>query len=111
MLSTKYYSNKQENRVARLLNGKVVPASGGGKFNKGDILINDDFLLECKTSVEPKKSFNIKKEWLEKINEQAFEMGAECGGLIFDFGEDKDYVVLDINIFKKLLNEYMYREC
>ena len=62
---TRWYSNKQENHVASAVNGKKVANSGATTWKKGDVQ-TDDWLLECKTCTTDKKSFSIKKEWLEK---------------------------------------------
>ena len=42
-------------------------------FSKGDVTLND-WLLECKTKTSPSQSISIKKEWLEKNEEEAFYM-------------------------------------
>lgn len=101
---TRYYSNKQEKSVAKLVNGKKVANSGATKFNKGDVTSNN-CLIECKTCTTPKQSFSIKKAWLEKNAEEAFAMNKPYSILAFNFGEDEDnYYVLDERTFKKFLN-------
>ncbi len=99
---TRFYSNKQEKAVAKAVGGKKVANSGATAFNKGDVT-TDDMLIECKTCVENKKSFSIKKEWLEKNKEEAFEMGKSYSALAFNFGPDTDnYYVIDEKLFKIL---------
>ena len=61
--STRFYSSKQEEYVAKLLNGRTVSNSGAAKFTCGDV-ISDDFIIECKTKMKPSESFSIKKQWL-----------------------------------------------
>lgn len=100
--STRFYSENQEKRVAKKLGGRVVANSGATAFNKGDVIANN-ILIECKTSIEEKSSFSIKKEWLEKNKKEAFSMGFNNNALAFSFGNDKDYIVIDIDYFKKLL--------
>ena len=57
--ATRYASATQEKRVANKLGGKVSSNSGAGLFNKGDIVVEDaSLLIECKTCMEPKKSFS-----------------------------------------------------
>ena len=63
--STRYFSSRQEKRVAKAVNGKTVSNSGAPLFVAGDVRTND-FLIECKTCTTEKKSFSIHKEWLEK---------------------------------------------
>ena len=99
---TRFYSNKQEKKVAKAIGGKQVSNSGATAFNKGDVT-TDLFLLECKTCVENKKSFSIKKEWLEKNKEEQFAMGKDYSALVFNFGPDSDnYYVIDEKLFKTL---------
>lgn len=99
---TRFYSNRQEKSVAKVLGGKQVSNSGATAFNKGDVII-ENWLIECKTSVSEKKSFSIKKEWLEKNAEEAFAMGKEYNALCFDFGNNGNrYYVVDEKTFLKL---------
>ena len=103
---TRYFSSKQEKSVAKFVGGKVVANSGATLFSKGDVKL-DNMLIECKTKVNPTNSFSIKKEWLEKNEEEAFAMGKDYSALCFNFGDlhnTKNYYVIDENLFKKLLN-------
>lgn len=100
---TRYYSNKQEKAVAKVISGKQVVNSGATRFLKGDV-VSDKILVECKTCKNPKQSFIIKKEWLEKNAEEAFAMNKIYSVLAFSYGEDEDnYYVLDERTFKKFL--------
>ena len=102
----RFYSSRQEKKVAKAVGGKQVSNSGATAFNKGDVT-TDLMLLECKTCVENKKSFSIKKEWLEKNKEEAFEMGKDYSVLTFNFGPDSDnYYVIDERLFK-MLNKFL----
>ena len=106
---TRFYSSRQEKAVAKAVSGKKVANSGATAFNKGDVT-TDLFLIECKTCVEEKKSFSIKKEWLKKNKEEAFEMGKSYSALVFNFGPNSEnYYVIDEKLFK-LLNEYLEGE-
>ena len=109
MRPTRFYSNKQEKSVAKAVGGKQVSNSGATAFNKGDVT-TDSMLLECKTCMENKKSFSIKREWLEKNKEEAFEMGKSYSALVFNFGPDtENYYVIDEKLFKELL-DYIEKE-
>ena len=69
--STRYYSELQEKHVADILNGIRTSNSGAGLFKKGDIIQKDaSLLIECKTCTSNKESFSIKKEWLDKNNNE-----------------------------------------
>lgn len=99
---TRFYSNKQEKSVAKAIGGKQVSNSGATDFNKGDVT-TDLFLLECKTCTENKKSFSIKKEWLEKNKEEQFAMGKDYSALVFNFGPDSEnYYIVDERLFKTI---------
>ena len=99
---TRFYSSRQEKKVAKAVGGKQVSNSGATAFNKGDVT-SDNFLIECKTCVEDKKSFSIKKDWLEKNKEEAFEMGKDYSALAFNFGPgSENYYVIDERLFKML---------
>lgn len=101
---TRFYSNRQEKAVAKVLNGKKVANSGATAFSKGDVT-TDNWLIECKTTTTEKKSFSVKKDWLEKNKEEAFAMGKEYNALVFDFGGGQRYYILDEQTFKELKGE------
>ena len=101
--SNKEASDLQEKSIAKMLDGKTQPNSGGGKFNGGDVLTKD-FLIEAKTVTSPVKSFGIKLDWLIKADKQAFEQRKSYWALAFRFmPEDKDFFVIDSNLMKKLV--------
>ena len=103
--STRFYSSKQEKKVAKALDGKQQSNSGATAFNKGDVVL-DNCLIECKTTTSEKKSFTVKKEWLEKNKEEAFAMNKEFNALAFDFGDGGDiYYVIDEKTFKQFLKK------
>lgn len=104
MKPTRFYSNKQEKKVAKVVNGKQTANSGATAFSKGDVYTKD-WLIECKTTTATEKaSFSIKKEWLEKNREEAFAMHKAYSALAFRFGENEaDYYVIDEKTFKYFL--------
>ena len=104
-MNTRKYSYEQEKRVAKLLNGKVNANSGATAFSKGDVRTMA-FLVECKTSTSPCKSVSIKKEWLEKLKEEQFMMSKLQSALAFDFGDGKDYFIIDSKMMKFLVENY-----
>lgn len=105
MKPTRYYSKKQETKVAKAVNGKRQSNSGATAFDKGDI-ITDQFLIECKTKMKDCNSFTIKEEWLLKNEEEAFAMGKNNSALCFDFGPsaNKRYYVVSERLFVILQN-------
>lgn len=102
---TRYYSKKQETKVARELNMKVQPNSGATPFYKGDVS-DENVLLECKTLTKPQTQRTIKKEWLTKLVEEQFAMGLDFSGLVFDFGDTDEYVIITLDLFKELMRIY-----
>jgi len=105
-LPTRYFSKKQENAIAKKLDGKRVANSGATMFQKGDISTKD-FLLEAKTKTSTSESISIKKEWLLKNKHEALSMSKPYNALVFNFGPDEtNYYIIDENLFQELL-EYL----
>jgi len=106
MRPTRFYSNKQERQVAKVVGGKKTANSGATKFSKGDV-IADDWLFECKTHTEERQQFTIKREWIEKNKEEAFQMGKHHSAIVIDFGDRENYYLIDEKSFleyKELLD-------
>lgn len=100
---TRYYSDKQEIYLSKLLNAKRVPNSGGCKFLSGDVHTKQ-FFIEAKTTIKEKTSFSIKKEWLEKAKEQAFEQNKPYYSLAFQFEPNgENYFIISENMMKQLI--------
>ena len=99
---TRWYSNKQEKRVAKAVGGKQVSNSGATAFNKGDVT-TEQFLIECKTVTNPVKSFSIKREWLEKNEEERFAMSKDYSALAFDYGDGVQYYIINESLFLELV--------
>lgn len=100
---TRFYSNRQEKQVAKVVGGRQTANSGATAFQKGDVL-SDNWLIECKTSTTEKASFSIKREWLDKNREEAFAMNRDYNALCFDFGDNGNrYYVIDEKTFKEVM--------
>lgn len=95
---TRFFSNRQEKAVAKAVGGKQVANSGATAFSKGDVR-TADWLIECKTTTTEKKSFSIKKDWLDKNREEAFAMNKDYNALAFDFGDGRNYYIVDEKTF------------
>lgn len=81
------------------MNARRQANSGATPFAKGDVK-SSGILFECKTCLQDKKSFTIKKEWLEKNKEEAYAMGKSYSVLAFNFGPNqKNFYVLDEQTF------------
>lgn len=98
---TRFYSSKQEKRIAKAVGGQRVANSGATAFSKGDVR-TDEWLFEAKTKTSESQSFSIKKEWLLKNREEMFAMGKSYSALVFDFGDGNNYYVLDEKTFLKM---------
>lgn len=103
-MATRYFSDKQEKHIAKVTGGKVQKNSGGTKFGGGDVH-TDKFLIEAKTPTKEQTSFTIKKEWIIKMREQAYEQGKEESVLAFRFDPniDTDLYVLSQRQFLEYL--------
>lgn len=105
---TRYYSHKQETKVAKEFGGTTTKNSGATLFDKGDVSL-DKFLVECKTKTTNSNSIGIQKEWLEKIKKESLFVGKDYYTLAFNFGPDsKNYFILDeyeFQLFIELLNK------
>lgn len=103
--ATRYFSSKQEKHVAKAVGGKQVANSGATMFSKGDVA-RDNWLIECKTKTSPSQSMSIKKEWLEKNEEEAFAMQKEHSALAFNFGDAhnaQNYYIISEQEFLRFL--------
>ena len=107
MRPTRYYSNRQEKKVAKAVGGRKTANSGATPFSKGDVVTND-WLIECKTKTKDCSSFTIKEDWLLKNEEEAFAMGKNYSALCFDFGPsaNKRYYIVSERLFE-ILKDYM----
>ena len=104
MRPTRFYSNQQEKRVAKAVSGKQTANSGATKWSKGDVR-NDLFLIECKTHTEERQQFTIKKEWIDKNREEAFQMGKHHSALAIDFGDGENHYLISERDFLYLLEK------
>lgn len=110
--STRYYSDKQEKSVCRVLNAQQQSNSGAGKFRKGDVVNRAaSLLVECKTVIQDKESFSVKKDWIIKNKEEAFTQRLSNQCIAFSFGPDQEnYFVINEKLMRylveKLENEY-----
>jgi hypothetical protein len=98
---TRFYSNKQEKHIAKVVGGKKVANSGATAFNKGDVT-SENWLFEAKTKTSESQSMTIKREWLTKNKEEMFAMGKSYCALVFDFGDGNNYYVLDEKTFLQM---------
>lgn len=102
--TTRYYSSKQEEYIAKLVKGRTVPGSGSPMFCAGDV-VTKDWLIECKTTTKPKESFAIKKEWITKNERERMDLQKPYSAVVFQFEEDgQNYFVVNEKTFKVLLD-------
>ena len=67
---TKFYSNIQENKIAKSLNWDTVPASGARFGYPGDVM-GRDWLCECKTHTTPGKKVVFTASVWDKLRLEA----------------------------------------
>ena len=99
------FSKEQEERVAKLLRGRVVANSGATPFHKGDVMTKC-FLIECKTKATESDSITIKKDWILKNKEEAFSMGKKASALAISFGDGQDYFIINKALMHRLVDEF-----
>lgn len=100
---TRFYSSRQEKKIAKAVGGKQVANSGATPFNKGDVTTEDGWLFEAKTKTKESNSFSIKKEWITKNKEEAFAMGKSHSAVVIDFGDGEQFYLLDEKTFLQLM--------
>lgn len=100
---TRFYSNRQEKKVAHAVGGKQTVNSGATAFSKGDV-VTQLFLIEAKTVTDERKSFTLKKEWFDKNAEEAFAMNKPYSAVVFDFGDGVEHYVISEKLFRILVN-------
>ena len=100
--TTRDFSKAQETKVSKDLNLKVQSNSGATPFEKGDVK-GTNILLECKTLMKVQTQRTIHKSWLTGIKKEQYQMGKKMSGVVFDFGDGDNYVVLSIKDFKELI--------
>ena len=101
---TRYFSNRQEKKVAKKFGGRQTSNSGATAYKKGDVTL-PNWLIECKTCMKDKDSFSIKKEWLLKLKEERFAMNKSYCALAFNFGPDQEnYFIVDERLFKNFVD-------
>lgn len=75
--TVKWFSLRQEERIAKLLEGKRSRSSGAAVHDQGDVRTTTK-LIECKhtgTFTKPAKSISVKLSDLEKIADEAWSEG------------------------------------
>lgn len=95
---------EQEDRVARAMGGRRMPASGSLPFLKGDV-DNGIFKSECKLTV--RKQLSLKAAWFEKITREA-RLADRRPALTFQLldpppGVSRDWVCIPVDDFGRLL--------
>ena len=96
---TRYFSERQEKRIAKSIGAKQTPNSGAS-WIKGD-LISKCFNIECKTATQEKQTFSVPKKWLKAMPEETFSNGKQYWALAFDYGDGDEYYIIDKKLFKR----------
>lgn len=100
-----------ERRIAKLLGGDRTPQSGAGN-SKGDVTVMfanrpGRFVIECKLTELLNRdgpSMTISKAWLSKIHQEAEQMNAVFGVLIYRYhGKPDDFVLIRSKDMRKVL--------
>lgn len=100
---TRFFSSAQERRVAKSLDGTNDLQSGGGKWKKNDVEL-DEWALECKTKVTPSETITVHKDWFADAERNRAESLKSYAAVVLSFGDGKDYYAVDERTFKFLLS-------
>lgn len=92
-------SRRQEKKIASKIGGRTRPASGAIPGMKGDV-ISKRCLVEAKRT--DKTQITLKKAWLEKIRDEAFQ-ARRMPVLAIQFRESENYILIRENDFLELL--------
>jgi len=105
-MNTKQYSNKQEQWVSKQLGGNKVSGSGAPLLKRGDVIIPETMVIECKTTTKNNaKSWTIKQEWLEQNEKERLDLMLPYSALAISIdpsGENNLYVINE-NLMKLLV--------
>ena len=102
---TRYFSKKQEDGVAKNIQGKTTSNSGATPYDKGDVK-TDKILVECKTKTSPSKSITIQKEWLDKLKSESIFMKKPFWSLFFNFGPNEpNYVIISEELYLSIVDK------
>ena len=109
---TNNYVKKSIERAYKQKATSLTPNSGAGKI-KGDAL-SYDLMQEMKERNHElkggNKSISIQKEWLEKLEREAYQAGKPYYLLPFTFGEEekKIYAILDYDVIMGIYADLVY---
>lgn len=105
--TTRYYSDIQEKSVCRALDAQQQPNSGAGLWRKGDCRQTEaSLLIECKTCEKDQNSFAIKKDWIDKNRQEAYEVRLDSSCIAFNFGPNRpNYYVIDESLMRFLVDK------
>ena len=106
---TRFYSSQQERRVAKAVNGKQTANSGATAWSKGDVT-SDLVLLECKTHTAPREQMTVRRDWILKNREEAFQMGKHHSAVVIDFGDGENHYIVSEKDFLYLLERLREEE-
>lgn len=112
---TRYFSDKQEKAVARVIGGRQTANSGATAYSKGDVTTGDrtGWLIECKTKTSDCESISVKKEWFDKNLSESIFMKKDYNAVVINFGPNsKNYYCIDEQTFvemKEALDEKRMR--
>lgn len=103
---TRFASNQQEAKIAKLLGGIQTANSGAAKFNAGDVKTKT-FLIEAKTTMSPKQSFSIRKAWLDKLEQERMDLQMPYSALAFQFEPNgTNYFIVKDTLFKQMMEVF-----
>lgn len=65
-------------------------------------MITDEYFIECKTKMQESTQITVKKEWIEKARDQAYQMRKPYYLLALSFGDGNDYFLSEVDLILEL---------
>lgn len=96
--------------MAKAMGALQQANSGAGTFAKGDVCNRSaSMLFECKTTTSNKESVSIKRDWLEKVEEERKSKRLDNSCVVINFGPDapynKNYYIINERLMKFLIDK------
>lgn len=96
--------------MAKAMGALQQANSGAGTFVKGDVCNRSaSMLFECKTTTSNKESVSIKRDWLEKVEEERKSKRLDNSCVVINFGPDapynKNYYIINERLMKFLIDK------
>ena len=112
--ATRYFSDKQEKEVAKMLDGNQTPNSGATGFVKGDVILHNLMLIKKNKKTKESNSFSINRNWIEKneLERKEMQLPYSCLAIKFNPNDNysENYFVINSKLMKMLVEHLKEEE-